>query len=143
MQFDFVNNVKLEQAITPVAAIVDNNAVVGLPIKTQGSRSRLWIINVGAVGDAGSLFTVTFENSDDVNFGTFNVMTSLEIILPSGVSPNFKQTSQNSARTVGTIGTLLYERIRIQPSSVTTATFFNAVCALDSLVRPVIANTPQ
>lgn len=117
---DFINNIQVKRAISPVV-VTDNTAQVSQIIDTQGYDSAAFIIALGTLSDADTTAVVLLEEGDQANLSDNGAVADADMISQSTsttpeLAAGFQFDDDNEVRKIGYIGAKRYLRLTVTPS---------------------------
>lgn len=118
MEYDLAHSITEEPALH-IAAITANTTTVGLTQDSMGYESLTYLVHAGSITDG--TYDIILEESDDPGMVGATLVPADNTLLEL---PRFTSVQQNSARHVGSIGKMRYQRISIVSIAVTTGGTF-------------------
>jgi hypothetical protein len=112
---DLHNNIHPLAGIVPVAARVDNTAIVSTIVDTQGFSSCEFILVTGANTDTNAAFVVLVEDGDAANLSDAVAVVDDELLGTEALA-GFTFADDNETRKIGYIGSKRYVRVTVTPS---------------------------
>ena len=137
---DITNNLHVRQAIAPVAARIDNTAIVSSIIDVVGYDGLMFAISVGTNTDANATFTVLVEEGDASNLSDAAAVADADLN-GTEVLASFQFDDDNECRKLGYIGSKRYTRLTITPSGNSGTPSGALLSAVAILGHPQIAPT--
>ena len=135
MEYDLHSNVKQEVALV-AAAISSNTTTVGAIIDTRGYESLEFIAQSGVVTDG--VFDFLLEQGEDPALAD---ASAVPLSLTLGLLAGFISVDDNSAKRIGSIGKMRYQRLSFVSTGVTTGV--DSMSAVAVLGHPKSAPTPE
>ena len=135
-------NVQTRRAISPIAAITDNTAMVSQIIDMQGYASMMFVMAIGALTDVDATFVVLLEESDDSGLSGANNVADSDMVGSEALA-TFLFSSDDTTEKLEYIGTKRYVRLTVTPSANNSGNIFLAAVALMGNPRHApVSHTP-
>lgn len=135
---DLMNQLHLQPAFVPKAAVTDGTAQVSLTCDLRGYDSAMLALVTGTLTDADAVWSVLIEESDDDS--TYTTATAL---VGTAALAGFQFDSDSKCRKIGYVGTKRYIRATIDDTTANTGNLFVAgVWVLGNPSRQATANPP-
>jgi hypothetical protein len=122
---DLHNNIKVSQAISPVAAVTDNTAYVSEILDTANFAANELIIQLGAIADADATLTLLLEEGDESDLSD-NAGVADGDLLGTEALGSATFADDNETRKIGYIGSKRYIRATITPAGNSGNIFLSA-----------------
>lgn len=126
MQKDLHDNINVERALSPAAAITDNTAQVSQILDTAGYEANELVIATGSLADADATFTVLLEEGDESDLSDNSAVADADLI-GTEAAASFDYSDDNSVFKLGYKGSKRYIRATITPAGNTGNAFIAAV----------------
>ena len=126
---DLHNALYPKRAIAPAAAVTDNTAFVSQILDMSGYSAAELIMQIGALADADTTFTVLIEHGDVSNLSDAAAVPD-SMLLGTEVLAAFQFDDDNECRKIGYIGDKRYVRATITPANNTGNIFLAATWLL-------------
>lgn len=146
---DFLSNVQVKRAMSPVASAADNTAWVSQIIDRQGYDSAGFIILLGALPDADATFTVLVEEGNAANLSDAAAVADADLIGQDPASATAPETqasftfaADDTVKKIGYRGSKRYLRLTITPAANASASLYAACAVLANAdMEPVVQAT--
>lgn len=112
---DLHNNIHPLAGIVPVAARIDNTAIVSTIVDTQGFSSCEFVLVTGTNTDANATFAVLVEDGDVSNLSDAAAVPDEELLGTEALA-GFAFADDNETRKIGYIGSKRYVRVTVTPT---------------------------
>lgn len=142
-KFDLHNRIHSVPLIAPVAARIDNTAIVSSIIDTLGYGSCELVIVTGTNTDTNATFALTIDDGDAANLSDAAAVAAAELLGTTALA-SFTFADDIETRKIGYIGNKRYVRVTVTPSGNDSGNIFIAGVAI--LGHPNLgptANPPQ
>jgi hypothetical protein len=141
---DFINNIQVKKAITPVV-VTDNTAQVSSIIDTQGYDSAAFLIALGTLSDSDTTAVVLLEEGDNSALSDNTAVADADMVSQSSsttpeLAAGFQFDDDTEIRKIGYLGTKRYIRLTVTPSGNTGNI---PICAIAVLANPNIKPVTQ
>lgn len=136
---DNANNVHLQPAFAPKAAVTDNTAQVSSTCDILGYGSCTLAMITGVLSDADATFTLLIEDSAD---GSTWAAVDDAYLIGTEVLGSFQFDDDSECRKIGYVGPKRYVRATITPANNTGNLFLAGVWVCGRASRAPTANPP-
>ena len=137
---DITNNLHLQPAFAPKAAVTDGTAQVSSTCDRQGYESVMLAMITGTLTDADAVWSVLIEDSDDDS--TYAAVTDANLNGTETLA-GFAFGDDGECRKIGYVGTKRYIRATVDDSTANTGNLFLAgVWVLGDAADTPTANPP-
>lgn len=136
---DLMNNVHLQPAFAPKAAVTDDTAQVSSTCTLNGAGSCMLALIAGTNADADATFTLLIEDSPDDS--TYTAVADA-YLTGTEVLGSYTFADDGECRKIGYTGLQPYVRATVTPTNNTGNLFLGGVWILGDLPRAPSANPP-
>ena len=136
---DLMNNVHMQPAFAPKAAVTDDTAQVSSVCTMGGASSCVLAMVTGTNADADATFTLLIEDSPDNSNWTAVADAYLN---GTEVLGSFTFADDGEVRKIGYVGNQPYVRATLTPANNTGNLFLGGVWITGDLARSPSANPP-
>lgn len=128
---DLYSNIEVRRALSPVAAVTNNDAQVSEIIDMRGFRSMVFCILTGALADVDATFAVLIEEGDDSGLSDAAAVADDDLNGTEALI-GFDFADDDDARKIGYRGIKRYVRMTVTPAANTGNVFLAAVAILSN-----------
>lgn len=137
---DIMNQVHLQPAFAPKAAVTDGTAQVSLTCDRLGYGAAMLALITGTLTDADAVWSVLIEESDDDS--TYTTVAAVDLSGTAALA-GFTFADDNECRKIGYTGNKRYIRATVDDTTANTGNLFLAgIWVLGEPSRQPTANPP-
>lgn len=142
---DFITNIQVKRAISPVTQTNSDTALVSQIIDRQGYDALAFIIAMGGLTDADATFAVTVDEGDASDLTGSNAVAAVDLISQNSLgaltAAGFTFASDDQVRKIGYVGGKRYVRLTITPTGNNAGAASLSVTAI--LAKPTLLPVTQ
>jgi hypothetical protein len=135
---DLHNNIKAVRAISPAAAVTNNDPLVSQIVDRLGHDSLEFLILTGSLADVDATFTVLVEDGNSATLADNTAVADAELFgTELAAAPLF--SDDNKVFKIGYNGSKRYVRLTITPGANTGDVYISAVAVLGHPAKSPVA----